>query len=229
MTAAVMQPYLFPYIGYWQLIEAVDVFVIFDDVNYINKGYINRNNILVNGQKQTFTLELSGASQNKLINEIEIGGNRAKLLKTVEMAYKKAPFFDAFFPLVEKILMQDETNLAKFIGYSLAIISDYMGIKTQFVYSSDIEKDNTLKAQEKIIDIVKRIGATRYINAIGGQELYSKERFSAEGITLNFLQTHLQEYKQFKNDFIPYLSIIDVIMFNDPETLKSMLKKQELI
>ena len=83
MTVAIMQPYLFPYIGYWQLIHAVDTFVIFDDVNYIKKGYINRNNILVNGQKQTFTLELMSASQNKLINDIDIGNNIEKVMESI--------------------------------------------------------------------------------------------------------------------------------------------------
>ena len=130
-----MQPYLFPYIGYWQLIHAVDTFVIFDDVNYIKKGYINRNNILVNGQKQTFTLELMSASQNKLINDIDIGNNIEKLLKTFEMAYKKAPYFEEIFPIIKKILLHDEKNVAKLIGYSLTKISNYFVLNTKIIYS----------------------------------------------------------------------------------------------
>ena len=224
-----MQPYLFPYIGYWQLIHAVDTFVIFDDVNYIKKGYINRNNILVNGQKQTFTLELMSASQNKLINDIDIGNNIEKLLKTFEMAYKKAPYFEEIFPIIKKILLHDEKNVAKLIGYSLTKISNYLGLNTKIIYSSSIEKNNTLKAQEKIIDIVKRLQATDYINAIGGQELYEKARFLNEGLNLHFLQTELQEYQQFKNQFVPYLSIVDVMMFNEKKTTMRMLEKYKLI
>jgi len=140
MTVAIMQPYLFPYIGYWQLIDAVDTFVILEDVNFINKGYINRNSILVNGKSQQFTLELISRSQNKLINEIEIGNNSKKLLKTIEMSYKKAPYFKTIFPVIEDILNQKEKNLAKFIGYSLQKVSSYLEIDTQFIYSSNIKK-----------------------------------------------------------------------------------------
>lgn len=229
MKVAIMQPYLFPYIGYWQLISAVDMFVIYDDVNFIKKGYINRNNILVNKKPYRFTLELLGASQNKLINEIEIGINGGKILKTIEMAYKKAPFFKNVFPVIEEILNQEEKNLAKFIGYSLIKISKFLGIDKKFIYSSGIEKNYTLKGQDKIIDICKRLNAKIYINPIGGQELYSKEIFKANNIDLFFLKPIIVEYKQFDNEFIPYLSIIDVMMFNSVNEIKNMLKSYELI
>lgn len=228
MTLAVMQPYLFPYIGYWQLLNAVDTFVMFDDVNFIKKGYINRNVILSNGQSQQFTLELIGASQNKFINEIEVGNNSKKLLKTIEMSYKKAPYFHLVFPIIENILNQEERNLAKFIGYSLEKVSNYLEIKTELIYSSELEKDNNLKAQNKILDICKRLNASSYINAIGGQELYDKEKFYEQNIKLNFLDTKLTEYKQFKNEFLPYLSFIDILMFNEKEKVIDMLNNYEL-
>ena len=229
MTLAIMQPYLFPYIGYWQLINAVDTFVLYDDVNYINKGYINRNSILVDGKAQQFTLELINASQNKLINEIEVGNNSKKLLKTIEMAYKKAPYFFDIFPIIEAILNNKEKNLAKFIGYSLEEISNYLKINIKFIYSSDIGKENSLKAQDKIIDICKKLEARVYINSIGGQELYNKEKFKEENIKLNFLKTQFIEYKQFKNDFVPSLSIIDILMFNSKDEIKNMLNRYELV
>lgn len=229
MTVAIMQPYFFPYIGYWQLINSVDTFVIYDDVNYKNKGYINRNSILVNGKSQKFTLELVGASQNKFINEIEVRNNGKKLLKTIEMAYKKAPFFNEVFPLIKKVLNQKEKNLAKFIGYSLNLISKYLNISTKFIYSSDIEKNNTLKAQDKILDICKKLKATSYINSIGGQELYNKKIFKENGIELSFLESRLIDYKQFQNDFIPYLSIVDILMFNSKNNIKSIMKSYQLI
>lgn len=229
MTLAIMQPYFFPYIGYWQLISAVDTFVIFDDVNFIKKGYINRNSILANEKAQLFTLELIGASQNKLINEIEVGNNSQKLLKTIEIAYKKAPYFSDVFPMIEDILNNKEKNLSKFIGHSLEQISNYLKLHTKFIYSSDIKKENSLKAQDKIIDICKKLEATDYINAIGGQELYDKAKFKEQNINLNFLKTELTEYKQFKNDFIPYLSIIDILMFNRVSEVKQLLCKYELV
>ncbi|MDX4028242.1 WbqC family protein [Aliarcobacter skirrowii] len=229
MTLAIMQPYLFPYIGYWQLINSIDTFVIFDDVNFIKKGYINRNSILINGKVQQLTLELIGASQNKLINDIEVGNNSKKLLKTIEMSYKKAPYFETIFQILEDILNQEEKNLAKYIGYSLEIISNYLNINTKFIYSSDIKKDNNLKAQDKILDICKKLEATNYINAIGGQELYDKEKFNDYNINLNFLKTNIIQYKQFNSEFVAFLSIIDILMFNSKDEIKKMLNNYELV
>ena len=229
MTLAIMQPYLFPYTGYWQLINAVDTFVIFDDVNFIKKGYINRNSILLNGKPHIFTLELIGASQNKLINEIEIGGNSRKILKTIEMSYKKSPYFYMVFPIIKDILDNKEKNLAKFIGYSLEKIANYLGMGTKFIYSSDIRKNNSLKAQDKILEIASLLKSTDYINAIDGQKFYDKERFSQENIQLNFLDTEITEYKQFENEFESHLSIVDILMFNSIEDINNILSKFKLI
>lgn len=229
MKVAIMQPYLFPYIGYWQLINAVDIFVIFDDVNFIKKGYINRNTILVGEAGHQFTLELIKASQNKLINEIEVGGNKEKLLKTVEMAYKRSPYFKVVFPVLEDIFSQKENNLARFIGCSLEKISNYLEMDVKFIYSSSIEKNNSLKGQEKIIDIVKILNGTEYVNAAGGKELYNKEVFNREKVRLNFIETEAIEYKQFENEFVPYLSIIDVMMFNGIDEIKKMLSRYTLV
>jgi len=229
MTLAIMQPYLFPYTGYWQLVNAVDTFVIFDDVNFIKKGYINRNSILLNGKPHIFTLELIGASQNKLINEIEIGSNSRKILKTIEMSYKKSPYFYIVFPIIKDILDNKEKNLAKFIGYSLEKIANYLGMGTKFIYSSDIRKNNSLKAQDKILEIASLLKSTDYINAIDGQKLYDKERFSQENIQLNFLDTEITEYKQFKNEFESHLSIVDILMFNSIEDINNILSKFKLI
>ena len=103
MTIGIMQPYFMPYIGYWQLLASVDIYVIYDDVNYIKKGWINRNNILVNNDKQLFTISLNGASQNKLINEITIADDFTKLRKTITMAYHKAPYYNNIMNLLDDI------------------------------------------------------------------------------------------------------------------------------
>jgi len=229
MAIAIMQPYLFPYIGYWQLINAVDIFVIFDDVSFIKRGYINRNSILVDGKSHLFTLGLIKASQHKLISDIQVGNNRDRILKTIKMAYKKAPYFKAVYPLLEDILNQEEKMLAKFLGNSLEIVSSYLHIDTRFVYSSAIEKDNSLKGQGKILDIAKRLAATTYINSIGGQKLYDKEKFRQENIQLNFIKTKPLEYKQFEKFFVPNLSIVDAMMFNAVEDIQVMINNFELI
>ena len=225
MTLAIMQPYLFPYIGYWQLIYSVDIFVIMEDLNFIKQGYVNRNSILINGKAQRFTLELMHASQNKLMTEIEIGNNREQLLKTVERAYKHAPYFQDVFPLIKTVLEFPEKNLAKFISNSIVKISNYLGIETKIVYSCDFERDHQLKAQDMVLDICNKFKATNYINAIGGQKLYSSEVFKEHGVKLNFIEAEIVEYKQFNNEFVPNLSIIDVMMFNSREKIKEMLTK----
>ena len=226
MKLGVMQPYFFPYIGYWQLINVVDKYVIYDDVNYIKGGWINRNKILINGEATFLNLYLSLASPNKKINEIEIdsGIRNQKNLKRIAMAYKKAPYYEETYPLLEELLTSKETNLAKLNGKIIKEISSYLSMNTEFVYSSEIEKNGHLKGQERLLDICKRLGASDYYNAIGGKALYDQESFRSEGIRLHFLKTKEIRYKQFDSDFVPNLSIIDLLMFNGREGTKELLK-----
>jgi hypothetical protein len=223
-----MQPYFFPYIGYWQLLQASNKFVILDDANFIKKGYVNRNSILAAGKAERINLQLVGISQNKLINQIELGNNNDKTLKTICLNYKKAPHFNEAYPVIEDILRSGEKNLAKFLGYSIQHISSYLDIACDIVYSSEIKKDSSLRAEDKIIDICRRLKASHYINAIGGRELYRKETFMDNGIKLNFIKTELTEYKQYNNKFVPSLSIIDIMMFNGVHDIAAMLNSYEL-
>lgn len=234
MKVAIMQPYFIPYLGYWQLIKAVDTFIIYDDVNFIRGGgqYINRNNILVNKNKVFFRIEISNISQNKLINETHIDTNNSKYknkIITIKNAYKKAPHFDDIFPLIVKILEFKETNISLFLKNSIDIINNYLGINTEIIFSSSIKKDNSLKAENKILDICKNLNATQYINTIGGQDLYSYSNFKSNNIDLSFIKMNEIRYKQFDNEFIPNLSIIDVMMFNSKEDIQKMLESYTLI
>ena len=229
MTLGIMQPYFMPYIGYWQLMAAVDTYVVYDDVNYIKKGWINRNNILVNNDKQMFTISLNGASQNKLINEITIADDFTKLRKTIHMAYHKAPYYNDVMALLDKIFSYQSSNLADFIANSIELVCQYLDIQTKIIMSSDIEKDNSLKGQDKILEICKLLNADTYYNAIGGQELYDKSVFEKENIKLCFLKSDIPEYSQYKNAFVPGLSIIDVLMFNNPMQVNKMLIDYTLV
>lgn len=232
MKIAIMQPYFFPYLGYWQLTNAVDRFVIYDDVNYIKGGWINRNNILMSGKANYINIKMHKASPNKLINEISILEDKVyieKLLKTIENSYKKAPYFEEVFSKIEEIMNKDEINLSRFLAYSIKQVGDFLEINAQVLLSSEIEKDNNLRGQAKIIEICKKLNATEYINAIGGIELYSREDFQREGIELKFLKTNPFTYKQYDNEFAPNLSIIDVMMFNSKSDIKEMLKNYILI
>ena len=229
MKLGIMQPYFLPYIGYWQLIKAVDTYVIYDDVNFIKGGWINRNKILLEGKEFMFNLILKGASPNKQIKDVAIDANQIKLLKTIRSAYTKAPYYETATPLIEKILSSNETNLAYFVGQSIIEIAKYLNLSTRILYSSEIEKQSTLKAQEKVIHICELLGAKSYYNAIGGMELYDKAEFESKGIELKFLKPTLVKYKQFNNEFIPGLSILDVMMFNSAEEINNMLDNFELI
>ena len=232
MKVSIMQPYFFPYIGYFQLIANSDVFVIYDDVNFIKKGWINRNSILVNNTSYLFSMPLQNVSQNKLINEIFISDLdkwKMDLLKTISSSYKKAPFYQDVYPLIEKIISFDELNLAIYIQNSIQNLCAYLNINTKLIMSSEIVKNNGLKGENKIIDICLQLGATQYVNAIGGFELYTKENFRVKNIDLKFIKSENIIYQQFKNEFKPWLSIIDVIMFNSVEDTRMLLNKFELI
>ncbi|GHV23733.1 hypothetical protein AGMMS49959_17770 [Planctomycetales bacterium] len=229
MKLGIMQPYFLPHIGYWQLIFAVDKYVVYDDVNYIMRGWINRNNLLVNNAKKLFTISVKNASQNRLINEIEITDDFIKFRKTVEYNYSKAPYYESVIHLLDTIIAFPERNLSAFIANSIREVSSYLDIHTEFVLSSSIKKDNSLKGRDKIIDICKLLGASDYYNAIGGQGLYDKSEFITHNIELYFLATNITPYKQFKNDFVAGLSILDVLMFNGKETVRAMLKEFSLV
>ncbi len=232
MKIAIMQPYIFPYIGYFQLINAVDKFIIYDDVNFINKGWINRNRILVNGKDSLFTIPLKEASQNKLINSIEVNWDNAwksKFLKTIEQSYKKAPHYQQVLPLIEGLLNTEKSIFSEIIFENLTQVCQYLEIKTEIVPSSSIYHNTHLKAQERIIDICVQEKTDTYINPIGGLELYDKAAFQAIGKELFFIKSKAIRYTQFKNEFVPWLSIIDVLMFCSIHELKETLNTFELI
>lgn len=232
MRTAVMQPYFFPYLGYWQLFYAVDQFVILDDVNYIKRGYINSNSILINGAANKFTIPLEKASQNKLINESKLVGDpswKEQFLRKVEMAYKKAPRFRDFFPVLREIVLYDETDLVKYLKCSFEKVKEYLDLDTEILVSSEIEKNNLLKAEDRILEICKRLNTDVYINAIGGQSLYHRERFAENNMELKFIKTGAYKYMQFSGIFVPDLSFIDVLFFNDKKSVYQLLNHYELI
>ena len=211
-----MQPYIFPYLGYYQLVNAVDKFLILDDVAYINKGWINRNRLLINGQAQFFIMPVEGASQNKAINSLVLLNDkkwRIKLEKTIMMAYKKGVGFNDFFPVIKEILEFESNHLSEFLVNSIQSICDYMDIRTQIVCSTSIYNNTQLKGQDRIIDLCLKEETETYLNAWGGKLLYDSQVFKKNGIKLRFLKAELNPYKQIAASlFVPGLSIIDMLM-----------------
>lgn len=233
MKVGIMQPYIFPYIGYFQLIDAVDTFIIYDDVNFIKRGWINRNSILLNGKAHKINIPLQKISQNKKINEhfiVEDDSWKTKLLTTLQIAYKKAPCFAEVYPIIEDIIHQEEKNIATFITYSLQRICAYLNIETVIKKSSISHPETlSLKGSERIVKICTEENASLYINAIGGMELYNVADFETKNIELKFIKTESITYTQFGDEFLPYLSIIDVMMFNDVSQIQEFLKKRTLL
>jgi hypothetical protein len=231
MKVGIMQPYFFPYLGYWQLLSVVDKYVVYDDVAYIKGGWINRNNILLNGKAHLITLSLEQSSSFKNINEIDVTHNikqREKILKTLEAAYKKAPYYQNVIPKIMDLILSAKT-IAELNYKTILFFKDWVDLKTDIILSSELEKNNNLKGQDKVIHINKILGSDTYYNAIGGIELYDSLSFAKEGINLFFLKMDGVKYSQYKNEFIPNLSIIDILMFNSPKEIKQLLSKYSLI
>ncbi|WML35818.1 WbqC family protein [Clostridium sp. OS1-26] len=233
MKVGIMQPYLFPYLGYFQLINAVDKFVIHDDVQYIKGGWINRNSILINNTKFNFTFSVKKEHYYKNINERYYASNfeqeSNKLLRNIEIAYKKSPNFHDIYKLIINILKQNIKNVSEFNTMSIIEICNYIGIESDISMSSKLCKNNSLKGEERVIGINKCLKSSWYINPIGGIQLYSKDNFEKNNIKLNFIKMKDIKYKQFNNNFIQSLSIIDVLMFNSKEETKRLLDEYQLI
>ena len=224
-TAAIMQPYFFPYIGYFHLIAAADIFVFFDDVQYIDRGWSNRNRILVHGKAHTVTLPVKSAPRENAYSEREycLDQIERSILKPIRFNYAKAPQFSSVMPLIEEILSYPSPNVARFNANLVEKVSRLLRLTTDFRFSSEIEVGANLKAQDRIIAVTSAIGAARYINAAGGQSLYSKEAFDAAGIDLKFIQSEMVPYAQFSDDPVVGLSIIDVLMFNSVDAILEKL------
>lgn len=230
MKLAIMQPYFFPYVGYFQLIAAVDLFVVYDNIKYTKKGWINRNRLLRNGQDATFTLPLKSASDALEIGERELAGdfNRGKLLNQFRGAYQRAPYFAQTYPLVEQVVRYEEGNLFRFLHYALAKTCEHLGLSTPFRISSEVAIEHRLQNQDKVLALCEALHADTYVNAIGGRELYSRDEFRARGIELKFIQSQPIEYPQFGGPFVPWLSIVDVMMFNSRDQVRTILGRYQL-
>lgn len=232
MNVAIMQPYFFPYIGYFQLMHAVDTFVVYDDVHFMKKGWIHRNRILLEGEPHPIVLPIQKASQNRLICDHEralMDEAVEKQLTLLRQAYQKAPYFDIAFPVVEQVLRYPESNVGRYLMYGLERIARYFGLDTRFLLSSDLEPIEELRGQARIIERCRQLGATHYVNAINGMSLYDPDAFSEYGIRLSFLKTDPITYEQGEGPFHPNLSILDVMMYNDPVKVKELLSEYALV
>jgi hypothetical protein len=231
MKLAIMQPYFLPYIGYFQLISVVDKFVIWDNIQYTKKGWINRNRYLLNEQDAYFTLPLKKNSDTLDIRDRYLAEtwqqDKKKILNKVITAYNGAPFFNEGSKLLEEVFDIEEINLFQYLLRSLQKVNSYLEITTPFIISSTISIDHSLKGEDKIIAICKELKVDQYINPRGGTELYHRKNFNE--IKLSFLFTNENlSYLQFGDNFVPWLSVLDVIMFNSKNKIQEYLQEYEL-
>jgi hypothetical protein len=234
MKIAVMQPYLFPYIGYFQLISAVDKFVVHDDVQWIKGGWINRNRVLRNGSVQYMTLPVRKGSSLATIKDRELAPDAdremARVRRSIAQSYAKAPFCGAVIALIDRCFAYRDRNIAAFVTNALRQCCDYLDIKTPILMSSALAKRPDLQGQERVLDIAAVLGASDYVNPIGGTGLYEATAFAARGIQLDFLRAREVRYAQFEADqFHPWLSIIDVMMFNSKSQLERLLQDYVIV
>jgi hypothetical protein len=226
VIVSIMQPYLFPYLGYFQLMAASQIFVVYDDVQFIKGGWIHRNRILLNGTPVWMTLPVASAAHTVEIRDREYiaGEHRAKLLRRIHGAYRRAPQFAPTMTLVEKILALPTSSVAELNTCALREIAGLLGIAAKIVISSSIEKDSNTHGAARVASICKRLGATAYLNSIGGLELYDPRFFREHGLSLLFLEPQFTAYVQNSESFVPALSILDVLMHNAVATVRQMVR-----
>jgi hypothetical protein len=215
-SLGVMQPYFFPYLGYFQLIASVDAFIVYDQIEYTKKGWINRNQFLLNGHPELFTIALKDGPDSAFVCDREVSATfrKDKLLNRIREAYRKAPHFESGYTLFERCVLNPEPNLFKYIHYSINEVCTHLGLKTQIIVSSSVERaPSMLKGKERVLSLCKMMGAGVYINSPGGRLLYDKADFLSHGVQLRFLQPELRAYRQWGEEFVAGLSVLDALMF----------------
>lgn len=230
---AIMQPYFLPYLGYFQLMNAVDEFVIYDNIEFTKKGWIHRNRILVNGKPDYISLPLKNDSDylnvNQRVLSVEFERERLKALGKIQSTYRKAPNFKEAFDLMKDILYYPKDNLFEFVHHSINLIKDFLDIKSKLTISSSVKINHNLKSEEKVIAICKALQAREYINPEGGLGLYKSETFDRNDIKLHFHKFDSVPYSQNAETFVSHLSIIDVLMHCGKESVKEKIYNEYII
>lgn len=232
MRLGIMQPYFFPYLGYWQLMNLVDKFVVYDNIEYTKKGWINRNCYLCGNDKRYFTIPLEKSSDFLDIREkmVSKAFDREKVKKQIACAYRKAPYYREAYPVFCDCIAYPDRNLFEYIYYSITKVREYLGIRTELVIASSTGIGRELKGRDKVLAICKKLGGDTYVNPIGGLDLYDKQDFAGNGVDLMFVRMDNGiTYPQMKNSFVSNLSILDVMMFNSREEISRMLEKNSVL
>lgn len=226
---AVLQPYLFPYLGSFQLARQVDRFVFFDDVAFIKKGYIHRNSLLLDGRAQAFTAPVRQASQNRRIAEHDYVGDWQPLLALLRRAYAAAPFFTPVNELVRQVLLDADQNVARKNARSMAAVFGYLALPFDHGFASRHALPADLRGSARVRALCRAEGARSYVNPAGGRALYDAADFARDGLALRFCTMRPLGYAQRAPAFVPNLSIIDVLMHCPPAQVVELLDACDLL
>ena len=227
-----MQPYLFPYLGYFHLVTAAEEFVFYDDVHYIKQGWINRNNILVGGKPLRFSVPIADASSFRPIKDVHVTGVErwfAKFAKTLAQAYGHAPCYTDVMPMISKVFTAPHTSIADLAIASIQETFAYLQLPFRYIRSSErFPQSQGMERAERLIHITRELELSGYVNAAGGKDLYDKPLFAKHGIHLSFVKSEAISYPQHGGEFVPNLSIIDVLMFNTKPAVCHLLQRFSL-
>lgn len=226
----VMQPYLFPYLPYYQLARAADEFVFLDDAAFIKQGFIHRNSILLGGKAHRFTAPVHAVDSFRNIAQHRYVGDWAPLCALLKAAYQRAPRWHAVWPLVESVLRDADDNVAAKNMGSIRLVHEYLGLAAPlWTPSSALDPAGALRGQARVLSLCRATGATAYVNAPGGRALYTAEAFAAVGLSLRFVASRATSYAQAQGDFVPGLSMLDALMYCEPEEIVHRLGEFDLV
>jgi hypothetical protein len=228
MTLAIMQPYLFPYLGYWQLLALADEFVVYDDVQFIKNGWINRNRILLDGAPSWITLPVQHDSMHLPINRrrftADFSERKQHVVRKLDHAYRRAPHLAAAMELVAESFACTDDNVAAFVTHTLACVCRRLGIRTTMRMASSLQSGPSLHGADRVFAIAREVGADTFVNPAGGRKLYAPAAFQDAGLRLRFLEPPADiAYPQSSGGFVPFLSVLDAMAFNPPETVRRFL------
>ena len=232
MIAALMQPYFFPYIGYFSLMAAVDVFIAYDNVQYTRPGWINRNRILRDGAPEWWTAVVADAPHTLDINQRHYRDwsvQRRKLLDLLAQRYRRAPERDSGFALIEEALSSDEDNVARCNTQVLTVLARALGLGCRIAYASGIAGAVGARGVDRVLGFCAATGATTYVNSPGGMALYRDADFRAQGIALRFVKPEPDDYPQAGQPFVPWLSIVDALMFLPVDQVARRVRQFRLV
>jgi len=230
LSIAVYQPYFFPFLPYWQLLQAADVFVIGDNLRYRMRGFINRNSILLGHAPHLLSISIGKASPNRRIDQIDIIDDFSRFRRTLHHAYHNAPSYEPAMAVIDQALGFEDRNLARFLGNQIKVVSGYLGLKARITSLSELGiACEYANRNQRLYDCAGALGATRIINPLGSTSLYDAGDFASQGIALGFLRSNASGYPQHSRQFVPNLSIIDAMMNLSQDGLAARMRDYEIV